>query len=464
MQSFDDRIEEAVKLFEKTDKNESIRVVSHLDCDGICACSIMIKSLNRMNRKYSISILQQLTEEGLKELAAENHKIYFFTDFGSGQIEMIEKYLGEKTVFILDHHKPNSEIHNEKIIHVNPHLFGIDGSMEIAGSGVVFLFCRKLNRENEDLAHLAIIGAIGDVQEHKGFKRMNNEILEIAIKKNKIRVEKGLRFFGIHTKPLHKVLEYSTDPYIPEISGSESNAIQFLHNLGIEPKINGNRWKRYNDLTGDEKKKVVSAIILQRAEEDTPEDVFGNLYILVEEQENSPFYEVREFSTLLNATGRLGKASLGIGVCLNDQKSKIKAIKILEEYKQEIIKAMKWYNENKKTHHILEGKNYIIINAGSNVKPSMIGTIASILSRSNDVEHNLFIMSLAEQEGNTTKVSLRISGYKNSFDLREIIKELSGKVEIEFGGHKNAAGAIIKTHDEKKFIEEAIKIFEKTRI
>ena len=73
--------------------------------------------------------------------------------------------------------------------------------------------------------------------------RLNNEILETAVKHRKIKVEKGLRLFGVHTKPIHKVLEYSTDPYIPGISGNESGAIQFLHQIGIEPK-NGNKWKK----------------------------------------------------------------------------------------------------------------------------------------------------------------------------------------------------------------------------
>jgi len=47
--------------------------------------------------------------------------------------------LKDKEIVILDHHKvENNE--RDTIIHVNPHFFGIDGSKEVSGAGVVFLF------------------------------------------------------------------------------------------------------------------------------------------------------------------------------------------------------------------------------------------------------------------------------------------------------------------------------------
>jgi len=114
-----------------------------------------------------------------------------------------------------------------KINLVNPHLFDIDGTREISGSGVVYLFARFLNAENKDLAYLAIIGSLGDVQEeyinNEQFK-INNEILNDAVSSGKIKIDRGLRMFGLQTRSLHKLLEYSTDPYIPGITGSEENS------------------------------------------------------------------------------------------------------------------------------------------------------------------------------------------------------------------------------------------------
>jgi len=451
------KIEQVAIAFKKTEKQETIRLISHLDADGICACSIMIKTLNRLNRKYFVSIIHQLSEDFLKELSKEDYKIYIFTDLGSGQVSLIKKYLKNKEIFVFDHHQPDKEESN-KIIHVNPNLYRIDGSKDISGAGVVFLFSRAIDKKNEDLAHLAVIGAIGDIQEDRGFSGLNKEILDIAVKNNKIKTEKSLRFFGITTRPLHKVLEYSSDPFIPGISGSESNAIQFLHKLDIDPK-KGNNWKTFNDLKEEERKKLISAIILERAEEKNPEDVFGNLYLLVDENESSPTYEAREFSTLLNACGRLNKASLGIGVCLNDKKLKKKAINNLDEYRKEIVNSLKWYRENKDSEDVIEEESFIIINAKNKIPGTMIGTLASILSKSNDI-NDKYIMSLARLDSKTTKVSLRFSG-KKDVDLKKLVSKLTEKINGEAGGHKNAAGALIDIKDEESFIKEAINLFKK---
>ena len=42
----------ALEKLKELDKKETIRLVSHLDADGICAASIMVKALNTDNRKY----------------------------------------------------------------------------------------------------------------------------------------------------------------------------------------------------------------------------------------------------------------------------------------------------------------------------------------------------------------------------------------------------------------------------
>ena len=141
---FEKNIEKAVEKFKTLDKNERIRVISHLDADGICACAILLKALNNDNRNYTISIVQQLNERILKNLTKEDYKYYFFTDLGSGQLDLVKKYMKEKIVFVLDHHTPQEIELEENIVHVNPHLHGIDGGAEISGSGVVFLFTNRL--------------------------------------------------------------------------------------------------------------------------------------------------------------------------------------------------------------------------------------------------------------------------------------------------------------------------------
>src|SRR3989338_6480732 len=203
---------------------------------------------------------------------------------------------------------------------------------------------------------------------------MNDEILKTAVKHRKIKVERGLRMFGLQGRPLHKVLEYSTDPYIPGVSGSESGSIQFLQQLGIDPK-RGSGWKRMIDLSEDEKKKLVSGIVMKRLNEEKPEDILGNIYTLLEEKEDSITRNAKEFATLLNACGRMGKASLGIGACLGDKRIKENAIKSLTGYKREIVNAIRWYENNGTNGKIIRENGLEIINAGSEIMPTLIGKI-----------------------------------------------------------------------------------------
>jgi len=460
-EAFEEDVLKAADAFKQWDKGETVRVISHLDADGIASCSILIRMLNRDNRKYSISIVQQLKEETLQELGKEPYKHYIFSDLGSGQLNAIEKFLKGRNVLILDHHKPETEKESKDILQINPCLHGIEGSREISGAGVAYWFAKTLDMEMEKAAHIAIIGAIGDVQEQNGFLHMNDEILKTAVKHRKIKVERGLRMFGLQGRPLHKVLEYSTDPYIPGVSGSESGSIQFLQQLGIDPK-RGSGWKRMIDLSEDEKKKLVSGIVMKRLNEEKPEDILGNIYTLLEEKEDSITRNAKEFATLLNACGRMGKASLGIGACLGDKRIKEKAIKSMSEYRREIVNALRWYENKSNNSSIIRENRLIVINAGSGIMPTLIGTLASIISKSNGIKENTFVMGLARMLDGTTKVSLRLSGKKrDDISLRDLIKSITDRVGGEAGGHVHAAGALISSEKEETFIEATREILGK---
>jgi len=460
-EQFKAHVKEAADKFKHLDKKETIRLISHLDADGISASSLVIKLLNKDNRKYSISIVQQLNRETIQALAKESYKYFIFTDLGSGQLKNIKELLHDRKVIILDHHKPEDITLPESIIHVNPHLFEIDGTNEISGSGVVYYFVTSINEDMKELAHVPIIGAIGDIQEEHGFLKLNQEILDEAIKKEKIKVIKGLRVFGAQTRPLHKVLEYSSAPYIPGVSGSESGAIQFLQQIGIPPK-DEKGWRKIVHLSDEELKKLSTAILMKRLSEDKPEDIIGNVYILKEEEKESPTRDVKEFATLLNACGRMGKASLGIGACLGDRIIKKRAINNLSNYKKEIVKAMKWYEKNQDSNNIIKGDNYLIINAEDNVLASIIGTTASIISKSGNLKDGTLVLSMADLLNGSSKVSLRVAGNNQDVDLFNIAKEIADKVPgSEAGGHMYAAGAIIPTEKEQEFLKNAKEILEK---
>ncbi|MDP2750251.1 MAG: DHH family phosphoesterase [Nanoarchaeota archaeon] len=465
-EQFKEYVKECAKKFEEFDATKVIRLVSHLDADGISAASIIIKALNKKNRKYSISIIPQLDKKALEELSNEKYEYYIFTDLGSGIIKDICATLSGRRILILDHHEIQegynqcSQSEQDLIVHVNPHLFGIDGSKEISGAGVVYLFSKEIS-DVKEMAHIAVVGAIGDIQDDNGFLRLNSEILKEAVANGKMKVNVGPRFFGAQTRPLHKVLEYCSDPLIPGVSGSESGAIQFLNQIKIDPK-KGAGWRKLVHLNKEEMQRLITGIIMKRLGEKRPDDVLGHIYTLIEEERESPTRDAREFSTLLNACGRLNRASLGIGVCLGDKKMKKRAIASLADYKKEIVKALDWYHQNKNKPGILIGDNFIIIHAKDQVMSTMIGTLASIISKSGDLKDGTYILSLAQAADGTTKVSLRLAGKakETEIDLRTVIQDIVKITGGEAGGHMNAAGAIIPTLIEEEFISTAKKVFE----
>jgi RecJ-like exonuclease len=454
---FDTALEKAAFIFKSWDKRQPIKLVSHLDADGIAASAIMTHLLNAENRKFSISILQQLSREDIVDLAKENYRYIIFSDLGSGQLNDIEELLKEKEILILDHHELAKKETTENITQVNPHIFGIDGSKEISGAGVSYLFASLVNEKSKALAHIAVIGAIGDIQGDYEFLHLNKRILEAAVNNGTIKQKKTLKLFGMQTRPIHKAIEYANELEIPGITGSESGAIQFLQELGIKLK-DRNAWRTISDLDDEEMKKLATGIILKRFGQLNPEDIFGEVYLL-ENEESGPTKEAREFATLLNACGRMERASCGIGTCLGIEKDRKMALQTLADYKKELINAINWYEENIKSDSIIKGSNYIILNAKDKVFSNIIGTLASIISKSASFKKDTYILSLARTKKNKTKASLRKSRSSEAdpdLNLRAIVKDIVEKTGAgEAGGHMQAAGAIIPTEKEEEFIDAA---------
>jgi nanoRNase/pAp phosphatase (c-di-AMP/oligoRNAs hydrolase) len=156
----------------------------------------------------------------------------------------------------------------------------------------------------------------------------------------------------------------------------------------------------------------------------------------------------------------MDNATLGIGACLGDPKTKEKALKNLLSYKRLIMESMRWFESQSDGSSVKRGEGYIIINAEDQVKASIIGTMASILSKSNDMKKGTLILSLADLLDGKYKVSLRVCGSAD-VDLRLLATQMASAVGGEAGGHEYAAGAIIDEDKVTAFLEEAEKILVK---
>ncbi len=414
-------VEIAKKAALKIKNSDNIELVSHFDCDGIASAAIMIDTLKKLGKKFNATIIKQIDENIIKELSRKDCELIIFTDLGSGYLNEINKL--KKSIIIADHHRIESTA-SENIIHINPEEFNIKS---LSGSCVTYLIARELG--NKDMAVLAIIGAIGDLQECE--YGLNEEILKEA-EKIGLKRRLGLGLFG-RKRPLHKSLQY----FDLETISSESSAVQFLSKIGIEIK-NGNRWKTLNDLTEEEMQKLSDKLIQEALVNGKNEkDIFKQTYMIGDT-------DIREFATLLNACGRMEEYETAIGVCLKEKEAEKKSEAIMEKYRNLIGKYLSWLENN--IEKMPETKNTLFIKAGNMINENMIGTIVSIYSKSPKNKKDI-IIGLADS-GDKIKISARSS----KFDMNKLISECAEKVGGAGGGHERAAGAIIPKEKEDEFI------------
>jgi len=439
------------KAVEEINKVSSVRLVSHLDADGISAAAIALSALTRAGKRVHLSIKKQITPEIIEELKKEENELFLFTDLGSGYMELLEN-LGKACnckIIVCDHHIPSSK-KDSALIQINPVLEGMKED-EISGAGVTYFLANKMNPANKDLIFLAIVGAIGDIQdENWEMNGINENIVKEAVKMGFVRKEKGIRLFGRMNRPVHKALEYSTNPYIPGISGDESAAIQFLSNLGIELK-NGETWRTLKDLSNEETKKLATAIICERIreKESCPEEIFGDIYTI---KINNERMDAREMATSLNACGRMDQASIGVLSVLGFN-SLDKMSGILSGYRKMITKYIKWVKENKEK--IQETSYAYYINAGEEIHENFIGTIISICHKSSILNGGKIIFGMAETEDGKIKVSARAPKnlIERGLNLKDMLSELTQDYDGYGGGHVAAAGAFIPKGKEKEFTD-----------
>src|SRR5512136_3010199 len=249
-----DRAASAIR--EIVEKDGIIQVFSHLDADGVAAAGIVAKALWRLGVRFRVKVMQWVDEKILNEIAATKPDLVILADFGSGYLPLLNEKTPDQRFVILDHHQISGTVDNPNFVHVNPHLHGIDGATEVSGAGVAYFAMKALDGKNVDLSPVAIVGALGDMQdkyEQRQLGGLNERIVNDAVLAGLLNVEKDLTFFGRETRPIHKALASSTSPFIPGISGDESASVALLDHLGIKLR-DGEKWRALRDLTMDEKK------------------------------------------------------------------------------------------------------------------------------------------------------------------------------------------------------------------
>ncbi|MGO8805895.1 MAG: DHH family phosphoesterase [Candidatus Bathyarchaeia archaeon] len=452
--------EASKSILETAKKDGFIHVFSHLDADGIAAAGVIGKTLFRLNAKFRIRITQQLDEKIVGEIVADKPQLVIFTDFGSGNLNLLNEKIPNSKTLILDHHQPNGNSNNTNFVQVNPHMFGIDGASDVSGSGVAYFVSKAVDPKNVDLATVALVGALGDMQDKYDQRRLcslNEIIVDDGVAAGLLKVEKDLTFFGRETRPIYKMLATTTNPFIPGLSGEEDKALAFLASLNI-PLKKDDRPRALCDLNDDERKRLCSALadhLLSKGLHMEVENLIGCIYVLTKEEPNTALRDAREFAVLLNSTGRMDKPSLGIAICMGDRKAALEeANKILEDYRKNINKYLSWVAE--KPERMRELDSIYVIYGESFINEKIIGTVSSIIvsSLANNEKPLIAFANVEKEEAAKFSSRTTEAAIRKGVNLGEVMRLASEMHEGKGGGHNIAAGAQVPLDEINGFIKD----------
>lgn len=461
-----DTLEAAKTLSKHVEEDGFIHVISHLDADGLAAAGIVGKALFRLGAKFRVRIQQWVDKKIVSEITTDKPDLTVLADLGSGYLGVLNEHLSDFRIIILDHHQPVGEA-GENILQVNPHLRGIDGSKDISGAGVAYFTSIALDRANKDFAEIAVVGALGDLQdkyEQRALGGLNKIIVEDAIANERLKVSKDLMFFGRETRPIHKALAYTTNPFLPGITGEEDKSFALLASLNIKPK-DGERWRALRDLADHEKQRLCSALSDHLVSKGYPGDVLnlvGSVYTLIQEEPWTPLRDAREFSVLLNGTGRMEKAGIGVAICMGDRGSALEqAEAVLIDYRRTITKYLSWLMEE--PGRVEELESIYVVRGEGFINEKVIGTLSSILSTSLPKPEKPIIAYATVTDEDIVKVSARTLDMLTSkgLDLGDVMRVASEKFDGKGGGHDIAAGAQVPVKDVDDFIKFVDKLVKK---
>ncbi|WP_276254966.1 single-stranded-DNA-specific exonuclease RecJ [Halomontanus rarus] len=468
---------------------DRVLLASHIDADGLTSAAIAASALERAEIPFEAVFEKQLDGEAIAGIAAREYATVLFTDFGSGQLDVIGRHerAGEFTPIIADHHQPADE---ETEFHLNPLLFGINGASELSGAGASYVLARALadvaettpggdselaadggtgaettdrhpRADNRDLAALAVVGAVGDMQASSGELHGANEaIVDDAVEAGVLETGTDLALYGKQTRPLPKLLEYATDVYVPGISNDANGALRFLDGLDLELKEDG-EWRRWAELTAEEKQRLASALVQRAVSRGVPaskiDDLVGTSYVLDAEPVGSELRDASEFSTLLNATARYDRADVGLGVCLGDREDALeRARTLLRTHRRNLSEGIDLVTSEGVTHE----EHVQWFHAGDRIRETIVGIVAGMAVGSEGISREKPIVAFANKNEDEIKVSARANHglVRRGLDLSAVLGEASREVGGDGGGHDVAAGATVPNGEEETFLERVDEI------
>jgi single-stranded-DNA-specific exonuclease len=414
-----------------------IRVVSHYDADGIASAGVLCRMLVRAGFDFHTTLMRNPFTKGFDRLKNERNELIIFSDMGSGQLEEIAS-LGCQAI-ILDHHQYLDEKTPPSILQINANLLGSDGNYEASGATLSYMLATSIDPRNEDLAVLALAGAVGDKQYIGGIRGLNKMILDQAVHKGFLKEKISMKLCG---DTLADALFYSVEPYFPGLSGNAAAIEESLKKLHMDSSL------RPEGLDNESLVKLQSFLLFRLIKAGCFQNIL-DVTIRKRYYDAKAGWELERFADLLDACGKNGYRSLGLALCLGDTEPWTEALAVEREYKQKLLDGLQALEHD--GIHETDGMRYFYTE-----NSSLGGVIAGIaVNFLFDEKKPLFSLTRKEKDdevhvscrGNQTLVA-------RGLDLGAAMKTVATALDGFGGGHKIAAGATIAFNKEGEFLEK----------
>ncbi len=413
-----------------------VNIISHYDADGISSAGVLCSALLRENIQFQATLTKSLDDKMIDRVANSSHQCVIFSDMGSAHLTALEN-IAEQTI-ILDHHKPPGD--SEELVHINPHLWGIDGMTAASASSLCMLFALEMSEDNWPLLPIAFAGIAGDRQHIRELEGINDYLFQNGKQKGLVSLRKGSL---LPDGKLGQGLISRIEPYIVGVNGDKGGAEELLEKAGVPPD------RTVDELNEEKRRKLSSLIALELLKQGCTARTF-------EEITRDHYYfpslgrSASDMASLMNACGRLDQEGLGVALAMGDREAEKRAESLREQYIGSVLQALgNVEGELDSMEHI----QYF-----HNEEPGLAGVVCGI-SMQYMADQSKPTLALSERPPNI-KVSSRATFelLDMGIDLTEAMRDGADAVGGSGGGHSIASGATIPEDKEEEFLQSVNRI------
>jgi len=178
-----------------------LALVHHNDADGLTSAAILQTALVRAGFTVHRICIERVHPPIIARIHDAFAMTILYVDLGGQAAPAIsDANQGRRTTLILDHHHPHKPT-DPRVLNIATEFFGLMGDMDISASTAAYFFALELDPANRDLAHAAVLGAVGDEHDREGgLVKENREALMDAVGQGQVRIdvkEKGREVYTL---------------------------------------------------------------------------------------------------------------------------------------------------------------------------------------------------------------------------------------------------------------------------